>query len=238
MTDSPAPKHRKSRLGRRRFAPIAVIAGVAASAAIAASMTGTLGAFTASITNDNNTTATGNLTMQEIGASATCNSTDSTGGAAGADAMSNGTNNINTNAYFCSTINKYGGSTVFVPGSSSTQTVTLKNTGSVAASTFSLTPGACMNGTNGSVNGSSTDLCSKLTISVYAGTSATAPQVGTTKTLTAFGTGGAQTLATLAAGASAPYTFVVSFPTGGANDNTFQGRSVSQNLVWAFTAGS
>ena len=217
---APPAKHRF--LGRRRFAPAALAAGVAASAAVALSMTGALGAFTAQITNSTNTAATGTLTMQETGGSSTCNSTDGSG------------NNVSTNTYSCTTINKYGGSTTMIPGTPVATTITIKNTGTVAANTFTLTPNACTPGTNGSVNGSATDICSTMTVGVSetVGGATTTPVA--TKTLTAFNTAGAVTLPALAAGTVATFTFTVTLPL--ASGNTYQGLSVSQPLVWQFSS--
>ena len=121
---------------RRRLSPVALIAGVGAAVVLALSTTGTLSAFTAQITNSTDTAATGSLVMQETGTTGgtgyTCTSTDATPAA----------NNINTNAATCATINKYSGSTTLTPGATPTvSTVVLKNTGTVAATTFTVTPG-------------------------------------------------------------------------------------------------
>lgn len=232
MTDS-TPRSR-FRLGRRRFAPVALVAGVVASAAIATSMTGTLGAFVAQITNNNNSAANGVLTMSESGpnnnngsaSTVTCNSTDGTGG-------------VSNNAYTCTSINKYGASTTMVPGSSVATSVTITNTGTVTPTTFTLQPGVCSQSNNGSVNGNATDLCSKMTVQITKG----ATTILAATPLSTFG-GTTQTpatatsLTTLAPNATATYTFTVAFPSTGSNatDNTYQGLKASQTLAWTFTS--
>jgi hypothetical protein len=214
-------KHKRA--GRRRLAPAALMAGVAASAAVALSMTGALGAFTAQITNSNDTAATGTLTMQEVGGAATCNSTDGTG------------NNVSTNTYSCTSINKYGGSTTMIPGTPVATTITIKNTGSVAANTFTLTPAACTPSLNGAVNGSAqSTICNTMTVAVSETLGGVVSNPVAAKTLTAFNTAGAVSVGPLAAGATASFTFTVLLPSTA--DNTFQGLGVSQNLVWNFTS--
>ena len=213
-TSAPSPRP-------RRFTPAAVLAGAVGSIALAASMTGTLSAFTASINNTVNTTAAGTLSMQEQNGAGTttCNSTDA------------GT--ISTNAATCATINKYGGSTTMVPGTPTTTNITIKNTGTIAASTFTLTPAACTQFTNGTPNGTATDFCAQLTVVIKSG--ATTIYSGTAAAL---GTGGVLTLpagvAPVAPGATVPFTFTTTLAAGAGN--TYQGLGASQGLTWTFTS--
>lgn len=220
MTDlSPTPAP------RRRFTPIALVAGVAASAAIALSMTGTLSAFTAAITNSTNTAASGTLVMQEKNSdgTVTCNSTDG------------GANGINVNAATCATINKYGGSTTLVPGASSATTVTIANTGTVPANGFTLAAGTCTQGTNGTPNGNANDFCAKVSLVVTQKIGAAAATTiinGTTLTALA---GTTTTLgAPIAAGTVVTYSFTATLAS--AAGNTYQGLSASQPLTWQFTS--
>lgn len=215
---SSAPSSDKNTRRKRGLA--AVLIGVAGTGmTVAAMASGTLGAFTASITNNANTAGTGTLTMQETNSdgSIVCNSTD--GGS------------VNTNAANCSTINKYGGSLTMSPnGAPVSTTINIKNTGSEAASAFTLTPGACTQSNNGTVNGSATDFCSKLLVKIVSG--------GTTVyngTAAGLASGGVINLnAPVAAGASVPFTFTTSIdPTAG---NTYQGLAASQPLTWTFSA--
>ena len=222
------PAHSAPVSKRRRFTPIALLAGVAGVVLLSLSLNSTLSAFTASITNSNNTAASGTLTMQEANGATTCNSTDST--------------TINVNAATCATINKYGGSTVMAPtnvaGTSNlvTTTITIKNTGTIAAGTFTLTAGACTPSANGTPTGSG-NLCTKLNVAIYAAATATGTPIFT-GTPAAFNTanGAASPLALTApaAGVTQSYTFVVSLPNNA--DNTFQGLSASQPLIWTFTS--
>lgn len=224
MTDS-APQHPKHRSARRRFAPVAIVAGVAASTAIALSMTGTLAAFTAAITNSNDTAAAGTLVMQEKNSdgTVTCTSTDATPAA----------NNINTNASTCSSINKYGGSTTMVPGAAVTTAVKITNVGTVPANGFTLTPGTCVQGNNGPVNGNATDFCTKLTVTLKE-TIGTGPQ-STVITDRPLATTGAITLgAPIAPNVTVTYTFTVTLAASAGN--TYQGLSASQPLTWQFTS--
>jgi hypothetical protein len=208
--------HLASKSKRRRFAPVAITTGVLGAVLLSVSMTGTLSGFVASITNSVNTAASGVLSMQETNAAGTvtCNSTDAT--------------TISTNAATCATINKFGGSTTMVPGVPVTTTVNIINTGTIAASTFTLTPGAtCTQGRNGTVYGTATDFCAKLNVVIKSGT--TTVFSGTAASLAG---AAAITLVAPAAGASTPYTFTTTLASTA--DNTYQGESASLPLTWTF----
>jgi hypothetical protein len=208
--------HFAAKTKRRRFAPVAITTGVLGVVLLSVSMTGTLSGFVASITNSVNTAASGVLSMQETNAAGTitCNSTD--GGT------------ISTNAATCATINKFGGSTTMVPGQSISTIVNIANTGTVAASTFTLTPGAtCTQGKNGTINGTATDFCSKLAVVIKQGT--TTVFTGTAASLAG---ASAITLTAPAAGVSSQFTFTTTLST--AADNTYQGESASLPLTWTF----
>lgn len=208
-----------SKAKRRRFAPIAVVAGVAGAVLLSLSLTGTMSGFVASITNSQNTAATGALVMQEqnAGATVTCLSTD--GGS------------VSTNAATCSTINKFGGSSTMTPGNTVTTPITIKNVGTVAATTFTLTPGAACTQTNsGTLNGTATDLCSKLNVVITSG--ATTVFSGTAASL-AGATAAAFTMpAAPAAGVSVPFTFAVTLASTAGN--TYQGLQASVPMTWSF----
>lgn len=216
-SDSITPA-RKSRL--RRSLPI-VIAGAVGSVALALSMSPTLAAFTASITNSTDTAGLGSLSMQEANQAGTvlCNSTD--GGS------------ISTNTATCATINKYGGNLAMVPGQTVSTQITIKNTGTVAASAFNLSPAACAQSNNGPVNGTATDLCSKVTLVVTSGSSTIY-----SGTLAAFNAPVdilAKTAASsVPAGTTVPFTFAVTVPA--ATGNTYSGLQLSQPLTWTFSS--
>jgi hypothetical protein len=203
-----------------RFTLAAIAAGVAGTVAVALSVSGSLSGFVATITNSTNTAAVAALAVAETSGANTCNSYDATA--------------------TCSTINKYGGTTTpLVPGGSQTVTVTFTNTGNVAVASGALTPGACVATSTGAVGGTTpttpnTDpgnLCSVLTIKVYAAATATGTPIYTG---TAAGFTAAVALGALAKAANQPYTFVTSLPA--AATTAVQGQQVSQPLVWTFNA--
>ncbi|RKR72928.1 hypothetical protein [Frondihabitans australicus] len=205
---------------RLRFAPLAIATGVLGAVLLSVSMSGTLSGFVASITNSSNTAASGALVMQEQNAAGTvsCNSTDGTGG-------------ISTNSYSCATINKYGGSTTMIPGQTVTTSIKINNTGTVTANTFTLTGGACTQGTNGALNGTATDLCSQMTVAI---TNTTTSSSVFTGTLAAFAAKGAISLPVQAAGASTTFSIAVTLPSSAGN--TYQGLSASQPMTWTYNS--
>lgn len=218
---------------RRRLSPVALIAGVGAAVVLALSTTGTLSAFTAQITNSTDTAASGSLVMQETGTTGgtayTCTSTDA--------GTATPLNSINTNSSTCSTINKYSGSTTLTPGATPiVSTVVLKNTGTVAATTFTVTPGTCTpsNGPSANPSGSAGDLCSKLNIAITTGTAPGTAITGGSGTATALASKPITLAAPVAAGASVTFNFSVQLDTSAGN--TYQNLAASQPIVWAFTA--
>jgi len=209
----------KPRRAKRSLALPVVIAGGVSSLLLAFSLTPTFSALTASIQNSTNTAGIGTLIMQESDGTNTCNSTD--GG------------NVSSNSATCSSINKYGGDLAMTPGKVATTNITIKNTGTVAASSFSLTPGTCAQSNNGSANGTATDLCSKLSVVIKSGST-------TVYTGTAAGLSTSLNLLTLlsksgvAANESVPFVITATMdPNLG---NTYQGLKVSQTMTWNFGA--
>lgn len=181
-------------------------------------MGATLSGFTATITNTVNTTASATLAIEETSGAATCRSYDAT--------------------TTCSTINKYGGTaTPLVPGGSRSTTVTFTNVGTADASAATLTPGTCTATSTGAVgattpttpNTTAGNLCSVLTVAVYAASTATGTPIYTGSVA---GFTQAITLAPLASGAARDYTFVVALPS--AATTAVQGQQVSQPLTWTF----
>ncbi|MCJ1696495.1 hypothetical protein MT349_11960 [Rathayibacter caricis] len=204
---------------RVRFAPLVIATSIAAAALLSVSMSGTLSGFVASITNSNNTAASGTLVMEEKSTGTTpvtCLSTD--GGT------------VSTNTATCSTINKFGGSTNMTPGQTVTTAITIKNAGTVAANTFTLTPGAtCAQSTNGTLSGTATDFCSKVKVVITSGT--TEIFNGTAATLAG---SAAKSLGAVAAGVSTPFSIAVTLDS--AANNTYQGLSASLPLTWSFAS--
>lgn len=204
---------------RVRFAPIVIVTGVLAAAVLSVTMSGTLSGFTASINNTTNTAATGALVMQETnaGATVTCTSTD--GGS------------VSTNSSTCSTINKFGGLTTMVPGQAVTTTVAIKNIGTAAANTFTITPAACTQSASGAQNGTAVDLCAKMNLVL---TNTTTSQVVYSGALSALGVAPITITTPPIAGASNTFTFAVTLaPTAG---NTYQGLQASVPLTWTFAS--
>lgn len=225
----PEPRHRRRRALHPLVLPAA--AGLVAASVLSLSTTDALSAFTAQITDSVSTAGAGTLQMTETqsvgGTTTTCTSTD--GGS------------VATNSATCSTINSYGGTTTLVPGESSTSSVTLSNTGTHAATSFTLEPGACSQ--SGAVTGSATDLCNKLLLSVDKTVGSTTTNLVNQVSLDAFrtayrtgGTSGPLSLGSVAAGDSRTFTFTVTLPAG--TGNTYQGLTATQGLTWLFTAGS
>lgn len=205
---------------RLRFAPLAVATGVLSAALLVVSMSGTLSGFAAQITNSNNTAASGTLVMQEqnAGATVTCTSTD--GGS------------VSTNTATCSTINKFGGSTNMVPGQTVTTAITIKNTGTANASTFTLTPGStCTQSNSGSTNGTATDLCAKLSVVITNTTAGTQVFSGPLSTLAG---SSAFSLPAAAAGSTTAFSFAVTLASTAGN--TYQGLQASLPLVWNYAS--
>jgi hypothetical protein len=203
---------------RRSVALPVVIAGGLSSLLLAFSLTPTFSALTAAITNTTNTAALGTLIMKETSGSSTCLSTD--GGT------------LYTNSANCTTINKYGGTTTpLAPGGSNTTSVTITNTGTITANTFTLTPGACSQ--TGTVTGSATDLCSKMTVVISSGSNTLY-----TGSLDGLYSGGAidlkAKLGTQAPNSPVSISFVVTVPSS--LGNTYQGLGVSQALTWTFSS--
>lgn len=199
---------------RRRFAPVIFAGSLGAFVLLALGVGGTLSGFTASINNSTNTAGSGTLVMEEDQGATTCLSSSGAISAA--------------NAGTCAGINKLGGSTTMVPGTPVVVTLTIKNDGSAPANTFTLTPSACTQSNNGALNGSATDFCAKLDVSIMSG-------VTTIFSGTAAGlaTGGAITLpGPVAAGASVPFTFTTTLDASATN--AYQGLAASEPLLWSF----
>ena len=184
--------------------------GIVGALLVAFTFTPTFAGFVASIQNTINSASTGTLTMKETSGTYTCNSTDGAG--------------ATTNSATCSTINKYGGtSTPLVAGGpAQTTNITLQNTGSVAATSFSLNPGTCSQSPvpGASLAGNATDLCSKVKVAIKSG--------GAIDLLAKL------SKATINAGESVPITFEVSLDASAGP--TYQGLQVSQPLTWTFGA--
>lgn len=212
---------RVSPLKRLRFAPVALTAGIFAAVLLSLSLTGTLSGFAASITNTSNTAGSGTLIMQEqnAGGTVSCLSTDA--------------GSVSTNAASCSTINKFGGSTTMTPGNTVNTAISIKNTGTAAASTFTLSPGAtCTQTTPTSATGSATDLCAKMNLVITSGS--TTVFSGTLASFKGAAASAFTMPAAPAAGTSTPFNFAVTLDSSAGN--TYQGLAASVPMTWTFTA--
>jgi hypothetical protein len=209
-------------LKRRISLPLVINAGVS-SLILALGMTPTFSAFTASISGLANSAGSGTIIMRESNSSGTitCLSTD--GGGLAQDAAS------------CSGINKYGGESGMSPGSSAIVVTYIQDVGTLAASSFSLTPGACLQSAAGTSSGSATNFCDKITVSITSGSSTifsgTASALGGTGTIDVLARLG---LTKFQLGVQIPLT--VTATVDSAIDNSYQGLRVSQSLTWTFSA--
>ena len=218
---------------QRRFIQLIVAAGLVGAVVMSLAMTNTLSAFVATITNSNDTAATGAVVLQETGAAggAACNSTDN--------------NSINNNSYAtCSTFNKYGGSTTMVPSNAAgttnnvTTTVNFKNTGSSPAASFTMAFGACTASNNGTVNnGSATDFCSKLHVKVTSGATTVVPDTTAANLAVAANSTVAIPASLIPAansGTTVPFTFTTYVDSSAGN--TYQGLQASQPITWTLSS--
>jgi hypothetical protein len=219
---------------RRRFAAVptgALVAAGIGSVLIAGSSVAVISGFTASITNNVNSIGSGALIMTESSGANSCVSSGSS---------------VTSNTATCSTINKYGGNTSAVPGTAISTTVTITDSGSIAANGFTLTAGSCTQSNNGAFNGTDASFCGKVDVTIQeqgktacvfpasAGTAcpATPTSAGTLANLG--GTSPALTPVTVAAGASR--TFVITVMLDNTATNADQGLLASQTLTWAFSS--
>lgn len=208
----------ESEPSRRHVVPAAWGAGAVASVVLVLGVNGTLSSWTqAVINNDTNTTkSTVAVALEELSGTTSC---VDTAGEAG-------------NTATCSTINKYGGTVLDPDGTNtSSQTVTLKNTGTTSGD-LTLSAGTCAATlVSDSSVVSAPNLCGLDTVEVTCGTTPTI--VFATGTLDAFEAGGSQTVATLAAGDSLDCTFLVTLPADALA--TYSDQQASQPLTWTLT---
>ena len=203
---------------RRRFLPLVWLAGLGALLILAAGVEGTISGFTASINNTTDTAGSGTILMEEDQGATTC--------------LSSASGTVTAaNAGTCATINKFGGNLTMVPGQIVTASISIKNNGSVTPATFSLTPSACTQSANGTVNGTATDFCAKLDVTIKSGT--TTVFTGTAASLASGGVITPPSALLPAPGASIPFTFTVQLDPSA--DNTYQGLAASEPLLWSFT---
>ena len=209
---------------RLRTTPLAIVTGLAAAVLMALTMTGTLSAFTASITNANASVSSGTLLMrQEGGSGGTC--------------YSNGTQQTTpipaANSTSCTTVNTFG-TGLLVPDSSDPRpasTLVVTNDGTVTAKTFTLRKGdVCKQTTSSTPAGTAQDVCSKITLVIMSGStpifSGSLQELGDRTTDIP--------LPSVAPKASQTFTFTTKLADGLSND--YQGLTATLPLTWTFAA--
>ncbi|MHB1517078.1 MAG: hypothetical protein ACYCVN_14875 [Acidimicrobiales bacterium] len=217
---------------------------LASVAALSLTTAATMGGFSATIVNPNNTFASGTLQLEESLGSATCYSA---GGASPRTVSA-------ANSFTCTTINKLGDALKQVPGGTPVSTtVTLTNVGNLAATTDTLVAGTCaasassdnLGFTGADVGG----FCGKVDVTVDNTTSGATdkclyPVVSTTTACNITASGNTGNLASLSGtsvpgldvlgvGQSATYKFTVMLDPSATNAD--QGLSANIPLTWAQT---
>lgn len=186
-------------------------AGLVASVALALTTTGTMSAYTASISNTTNTANTVSIEMTQ-----------------GPDASTVACRSTATGTTTCST-DLYAG-TNLRPGDTTRGTSTvIKNTGAVAASAFSLAPGVC----NGTVS-TSNSICYWLLVTVTWTTPSGTTTVISKQNAGAIGGKSFAISPAPAAGQGGTATVTVALDPAAPNDS--QAQTMNQTLVWTFTA--
>lgn len=186
-------------------------AGLVASVALALATSGTMSAYTASISNTTNTASTVSIEMTQ-----------------GPDASTVACRSTVTGTTTCST-DLYAGSGLR-PGDTTRGTSTvIKNTGGAAASAFSLAPGVC----NGTVS-TSNSICYWLLVTVTWTTPSGTTTVISKQNAGAIGGKSFAISPAPAAGQSGTATVTVSLDPAAPNDS--QAQTMNQSLVWTFTA--
>lgn len=215
-----------------------VLAGAAGSLTLALSMSGTLSAFTATLTHGN-VGNSGTVLMQETllndaGTATTtmCNSND-------------GAQNLDVNKANCS-INLYGGADLR-PGGASVTKVRIANTGTVDASAFTMAFGTCeATAPNRALAGTKTgtganSACGKFNVKIDATNSegksgtvlARTPLAAAPTSPTSLFTGA---LTGPVAKSGGYYDLTITVDLDESADNTYAGLQVTQPITWTFTS--
>lgn len=232
-TERPELTGASPRSGNRRRAIKRALLSLMLVGGVAAIAVATLANFNATIINSSNTFQSGTVVLKETQGATTCLST-------GAGVITD------TNSFTCATIDKFGGASNpnQKPGGTAISTVvSVKNDGTINASTFTLTPGSCTTAQTGAYHGSNTaGFCGKVNITVeddtgsaaciYPAQAGACPALSSSNTLSGLAGGGAITLngGSLAAGATRTYTFKVQLDSSAGND--MQGLTATLPLTW------
>lgn len=198
---------------RRRSAPLLWGSGALAATLLILGVSGTLSTWTTALVHNdtNTTTAQGAVALSESSGGVTCVDTATT----------------TTNDATCSTINKYGGTTLDPDGTNSaTTTVVMTNTGT-AAGDLTLDAAACSK--SGGAATATSSVCDSVQVTV---TCDGAVKYGPA-TLTAFDAAGPVSIAGLAAGAASTCAIKVALPSG--SPAGVSGQTALQQLNWTLT---
>lgn len=215
--------------------PIAIgLGALGAAALVATTLIASLGGFTATVQNTTgNTAASGTLLLTEgNGGATTCLSTAS--------------DTITSNSNTCTAIDDFGGLTNAGVGSTSSVTLSMQNSGTIAASGLDLTPGSCTASANPATKpyaGSDTsgfcgiidvtiqDTSSTSTCVYPASTTSACPSTPTNAgTLAGLSAAGRITLPGIASGSTASYKVTVLVDSSATNAD--QGLSANLPLTW------
>ena len=197
---------------------------------------GTYATFTAQTSNSGNSFATGTLVLSNaVTSGSTCYSTDNN--------TATGATDTNTGAAGgCSAVISVSAKG---PGDSSSNTLTITNTGTLGAKTFTVASGGCTpSNASGPVNHGTGDPCTVLDIYIqqysdaafttpsaclYGGGTATTCAFSASNTVSTLGTSPIS-IGTLAAGSSAYFKVAVQLDSSAGN--TMQGRAAGWALNW------
>lgn len=205
-----------STTGKRARLSLPVVLASASSAVLLAVpvMGSTMAGFGAEIANTVNTAGSGYLELTETNSDGSVTCVSSVDGLADNEAE-------------CSTIDKYGAELDMAPGDVVSTTVTLENSGTIDANTFTLTPGACASeSTSGAIGAG--ELCDHMYVTV----SDSSGEVVARTALSAWS--GVVNLTALAAGASETFTFDIELDSGA--PTSVQGMTLAQILTWNLAA--
>ncbi len=213
----------------RRVVPLVWAASALAALMLVLGVNGTLSSWTSAIVvnKDNQVGTIQAVVLTESGL-------DGTGSAATCASSGNA-----TNSYNCTQINKYGNGGVkqlnLAPGQSVTSSVSLTNTGGLAASSLTLAAGSCasafqspLTGTPGTPN----TLCEALTVAVSCTGNAT--MTISAVALSAFTGGSFNVGGGLAHGGSTTCVFTVAL--SGAASPLVAGQTATQDLTWTLAS--
>jgi hypothetical protein len=222
----------------------ALAAGALGVVALSLTAVTTLGGFSAAITSTANHNS-GTLVIALDNGSVWCDST----GANGASPVGVGTGGSTAvNSTACSAaIDPFGGTNVVPGGTVTTQTISVKNLGTVGGNGLALTPGTCTTlartDTNGYNGGGTATYCGKVNITIQEGASkclfpaqaSACPALANTSNLSNLGTSAITLNSTGALAAAATDTITIKTQLDASATNAHQGLKASVPFTWSIT---